>query len=315
MTSTIPPIFIVIITFGMLFVILNSLTLGLRVHVGQIIAHFFQNWQLALLTLVFNFIVIPLLVIGWVTLVDASIPAEVKLGFCIAALAAGAPFAPALTRIARADVATSGSLMIVLMVVTLVALPLAMPAAAATVDPGVTVSAWDVAWPLLFFVVPLLIGIIARLRWPDVAAQGARLFGPISLTCLIIHVALYVIAAWNEFTSAWDTGSYAAAIAVPLITIASGYVLGFILGLKDVGTRHAFDITTGQRNVSAGLIMCLIPFAAYPLASVSFLVINFIGIVILLVFSLEWGRALAKKESLADATATEERHAVTTVRA
>jgi BASS family bile acid:Na+ symporter len=313
--NAVPPIFIVIITFGLLFVILNSLTLGLSVHVGQILAHFFQNWQLALWTLVFNFIVIPLLVIAWVTLVDTSIPAEVKLGFCIAALSAGAPFAPALTRIAKGDVATSATLMMVLMVVTLIALPLAMPAAAATVYPGVNVSAWDVAWPLLFFAVPLVIGILSRLRWPDAAAQGARLFGPISLTCLIIHVALYLVAAWNEFASAWDTGSYAAAIAVPLITIASGYVLGSILRFKDAGTRHAFDITTGQRNVSAGLIMCLVPFAAYPLASVSFLAINFIGIVILLVFSLEWGRALTKKESVTDAAATREHQAVTSVRA
>lgn len=38
---------IVINSFGLLFVITNSFTLGLRLQVGRILAHFLQRWQLA----------------------------------------------------------------------------------------------------------------------------------------------------------------------------------------------------------------------------------------------------------------------------
>ena len=38
---------LVINSFGLLFVITNALGLGLRIHIGQVLAHFFQQWQLA----------------------------------------------------------------------------------------------------------------------------------------------------------------------------------------------------------------------------------------------------------------------------
>jgi BASS family bile acid:Na+ symporter len=177
--TTLTPIFVVVITFGLLFVTLNTLVLGMSLQVGQLFAHFFRNWQLALWVLVINFIVIPVLVIGFVTLVAASIPAPVKIGFCVVALAAGAPFAPIFTRIATGDVATSVNFMIVLMVLTVIVLPLTLPAVTSWIDPGIGVTAWDVAWPLLVFFLPLLIiGILVRLRWPEVAAEGVHLLGP-----------------------------------------------------------------------------------------------------------------------------------------
>jgi BASS family bile acid:Na+ symporter len=270
--TTLPPILVVVITFGLLFVTLNTLVLGMSLQVGHLFAHFFRNWQLALWVLVINFILIPVLVIGFVTWVAPSIPAQVKVGFCVVALAAGAPFAPIFTRIARGDVATSVNFMIVLMVLTVIVLPVALPGVTSSVDPGLNVSAWDIAWPLLVFFLPLLIiGILVRLRWPAVAAEGVHLLSPLAVLCLIVHVTLYIYAAWTAFADAWGTVMYFAAIAIPIIGILSGYVLVSVLRLRDVDTRHATEITTGQRNVSAGILMCLFPFGAYPLVSVSLL--------------------------------------------
>jgi hypothetical protein len=114
-------------------------------------------------------------------------------------------------------------------------------------------------------------------------------------------------AAWSVFVSAWGTATYLAAIAIP-----SGYILASILRLKDVGPRHAAEITTGQSHVSAGILMCIFPFFAYPLVSVSVLAASIIGILILLVFSMEWGRAVAQKRAVvATAEATAEERAAT----
>jgi hypothetical protein len=37
----------VITSLGLLFAILNSFTLGLRIPVGRVVGHFFRHWQLA----------------------------------------------------------------------------------------------------------------------------------------------------------------------------------------------------------------------------------------------------------------------------
>src|SRR5690349_18864102 len=76
---------VVINSLGLLFAILNSFTLGLRFRVGRTLEHFFQNWQLAVRALLVNFVVLPALVIGFAAIVPVD--ADIKIGFCIVALA------------------------------------------------------------------------------------------------------------------------------------------------------------------------------------------------------------------------------------
>src|SRR4249919_3781817 len=93
--------------FGVLFVILNSFGLGLRLPVGRLLAQVATHWKIAVWALAINFVVIPLLFIGYLLTIASSIPGEIKIGFCIAALSAGMPFAPLLARLAKADVSIS----------------------------------------------------------------------------------------------------------------------------------------------------------------------------------------------------------------
>ena len=75
--------------FGVLFVILNSFGLGLRLEVGKLLAEAFAHWKIAVWALVINFVIIPLLFIGYLLTIAESIPGEIKVGFCVAALSAG----------------------------------------------------------------------------------------------------------------------------------------------------------------------------------------------------------------------------------
>ena len=104
--------------FGVLFVILNSFGLGLRLSVGKLLAEAFAHWKIAVWALVINFVIIPLLFIGYLLTIASSIPGEIKVGFCVAALCAGMPFAPLLARLAKADVSISTTLLVVLTVAT-----------------------------------------------------------------------------------------------------------------------------------------------------------------------------------------------------
>ena len=199
---------IMITAFGLLFVIGNSLGLGLTLQIGRMLAEFFRHWRLAARVLLINFVILPGLIIGFAALVH--IPADIKIGYCIVALAAGAPFAPMLTRLAKGDVAMSTTLFVVLIVGTIVVVPLALSPTVSALVPAVPrIPIWSVAWPLLVFVLlPMAIGCVLRLRYP--AAQGGeRAIQLISLTCLLLYANVFIVSNWNSFVSAWGAGAMA----------------------------------------------------------------------------------------------------------
>lgn len=283
----------IIIAFGMLFVIANALALGMRVHIGQVLAGFVKNWRLAVLVLVINFVVLPALIIGFAALVD--IPADIKIGYCIVALAAGAPFAPLLTRLAKGDTAMSTTLFVALVVGTVIVVPLALSPLVTLVVPSVPhVPGWDVAWPLLaFLAAPLALGCVVRLRYPELAKAAAKGLQLISIAALLLYVNVFITAYWKLFEQAWGSGGYWAAFAVPIL----GILLGSLVAMRKRDTRHASVITTAQRSISGAIIVTVFN-CPQPLANVSVTIINTIGILILLVLSLEWGRASRRSAAL-----------------
>ncbi|GAA4928697.1 BASS family bile acid:Na+ symporter [Actinomycetospora succinea] len=274
----------VVNAFGLLFAILNSFTLGLRLRVGRELAQFFRQWQLAVRVLVVNFVVLPVLVIGFAAL--APMNADIKIGYCIVALAAGAPFAPALTRLARGDAGLSTALFLVMVAVTVVVVPLVLPVVAAALVPGAAhPGVWGLAWPLLtFVVVPLLLGCLLRLRYDEAVAGWARPLLIVQLASLVLYVNLFIFAFSDLFVAVWWQ-AYAAAIAVPVLGIA----FGAFITLRDRAARHASVITTAQRSITGAIVVTVFAYTQ-PMANVSVTVINTVGIVILLVLALEWRR-------------------------
>jgi bile acid:Na+ symporter, BASS family len=291
-------ILIVINSLGLLFAILNSFTLGLRIPVGRVVGHFFQHWQLAVRVLVINFVVLPALVIGFAAI--APMTPDIKIGYCIVALAAGAPFAPAITRLAKGDVAMSTALFLVMVVATVIVVPLVLPLAVSAVAPGVAhVGAWRLAWPLLAFVVaPVLLGCLVRLRYADVVAGWARPLLIVQLVALVLYVNLFIYAFSDLFKGVW-WGAYAAAFAVPVLGIA----FGSAISPRTRATRHASVITTAQRSITGAIVVTIFGYTQ-PLANVSVTVINTIGILLLLILAVEWRRAHPDEVAVASAPDT-----------
>jgi len=244
----------VIIAFGMLFVVMNSLGLGLKVEVGNILADFFRHWKLAAWVLLINFVILSGLIIGFAALVH--IPADIKIGYCIVALAAGAPFAPMLTRLAKGSVEMSTTLFLALIVGTVIVVPLALSPAVTALVPSVhRVPIWDVAWPLLLFiVVPLAVGCLVRLRYPDEAAKGERPVQLIAIVALLLYVNVFITSSLSLFANAWGSGTYLAAIVVPIL----GIVLGSLISRKNVENRRASVITTAQRSISGAIVVTIL---------------------------------------------------------
>ena len=95
----------------------------------------------------------------------------------------------------------------------------------------------------------------------------------------------------------WGTESYIAALAGPFIGLGCGYLLVSGLRVKDVGIRHATEVTTAVRNIAPMLLMMIFPFRADPLVTVSITILNTVGIVIVLLFVLMWRRAASPSDT------------------
>ena len=284
--------------FGVLFVILNSFGLGLRLSVGKLLGEAFAHWKIAVWALVVNFVVIPLLFIGYLLTIASSIPDEIKVGFCVAALCAGMPFAPLLARLAKADVSIATTLLVLLTVGTIIALPLGLPVAIDAVDAQLKTSVWDVAWPLLLFLLlPLVLGCGFRVWQPDLTTELAQWVLRVGILCLLFNLNFTLVAYWNLFEQEWGTESYIAALAGPFIGLGCGYLLVSSLRVKEVGVRHAVEATTAVRNIAPMLLMMIYPFAADPLVTVSITIINTIGITTVLLFVLVWRRAASPSDT------------------
>jgi bile acid:Na+ symporter, BASS family len=286
--------------FGVLFVVFNAFGLGLRLPVGKLLAEAFAHWKIAVWALVINFVIIPLLFIGYLLTIASSIPGEVKVGFCVAALCAGMPFAPIVARLAKANVGIATTLLVVLTVATIIALPLGLPLAIDAVDAQLktSVSVWDIAWPLLLFLLlPLALGCGFRVWWPDLAPPLERWVVRVAILGLLLNLNFTLYVYWNLFVQTWSTGSYLAALAGPFIGLGCGYLLVSILRVKDVGIRHATEITTAIRNIAPMLLMMIFPFVAYPLVTVSITILNTIGLTIVLLFVLMWRRAASPSDT------------------
>ena len=284
--------------FGVLFVILNSFGLGLRLPIGRLLAQVTTHWKIAVWALVINFVVIPLLFVGYLLTIASSIPGEIKVGFCIAALSAGMPFAPLLARLAKADASVATTLLVVLTAATIIALPLGLPLAIDAVDSTLKTTAWEIAWPLLLFLLlPVILGCGFRIWWPDLTHSLARWVVRVAILCLLFNLNFTLVAYWGQFVQTWGTASYIAAIAGPFIGLGCGYLLVSGLRIKDVGIRHATEVTTAVRNIAPMLLMMIFPFAADPMVTVSITIINTIGILTVLLFVLMWRRAASRSNA------------------
>ena len=278
--------------FGVLFVIFNTFGLGLRLQVGKLVARTFAHWKMAVWILAINFVIIPAITIGYLLTIASSIPDEVKVGFCIAALSAGMPFATIVAQLAKASASTATTLLVILTVATMIALPFGLHFAIDAVDVQLKTSVWDLAWPLLLFMLlPLVLGCGFRLWWPDLTPPLGQWIVRIAILSLLLNLNFSLFTYWHLFVQDWGTGTYIAALAGPFIGLGCGYLMVTGLRVKDVGIRHAAEITTAIRNITPMLLMMIFPFVAYPQVTVSITILNTIGLVTVLLFVLMWRRA------------------------
>ncbi|QLE40456.1 sodium:proton symporter [Nostoc sp. C052] len=227
------------------FIVATMLGTGLRLTVQQIWEPL-RNIRLIILSLVANFVLVPLFVYLLLQIVPLSEP--IKDGFIIMAIAAGPPALPKLAQIVKGNVAFSTGLMMLLMFGTIIYMPIALP----LVLQGVQVNSWDIAKPLLFLMLsPLAIGLFIKAKFAAIASNFQPIVSKISSAGLFLGLAVRLAVHFYEIITLLQTG----AILVCAVFIVFSFSVGYLLGGPGIDTQRVLGVGTAQRNFAAALLV------------------------------------------------------------
>jgi predicted Na+-dependent transporter len=238
-----------------------------------------KNTRLVVLALVVNFILVP--IVAYLITLVLPLAEPLEIGLILLATAAGAPFLPKLADAAKGNLAFSVGLMVLLMVVTIVYLPIVLPLLLG----GIQVSPWEIAQSLIvMMLLPLAIGLFINARYEGTAAKIQPTFGQASNIALLVLTVLGLVLNFQDMIGLVGSWGILAGI---IFIIASG-VIGYLLGGSDNSIKNVMALGSGQRNISAALVVAGQNFG---IDVVTYLmVIAVIGLVILMPLAGELGK-------------------------
>ena len=289
------PLLLVIVTLGLTFVVLASLGQGFSIAL-PVKQGGGSRTQSNVMLLIANFIAMPALLIGLASLIHFN--PQVKMAIIVLAITAGAPFIPWLVARGKGDIAYGALASVGLMLVTLVVVPFALPPLLRLLDTGASTDTWTVAWPLLLFILlPLVIGVICRARYPHFVAGVAPYLGPISITFLVVHISLYIGYSWSDFLSLAGDAQLAFALVFPLAGLLIGYLLSPPYVLSPIpaadpqrATKVVSAVAVAQQNTGVVICCAIVPLGKYLVAGDYILLAAMVTIVVVLVCMLEVGK-------------------------
>ncbi|RBP38058.1 BASS family bile acid:Na+ symporter [Roseimicrobium gellanilyticum] len=203
------------------FLICSMAGIGMRLELRALLEPL-RVPSLVIPALMLNFMLAPLLAWG----IAAVIPLRPghAAGLLLLGVAAGAPFLPKLAELAHQPLIPAAALMVMLTVGTVLFMPVVLP----WMIPGFHAHSWMIAQPmLLLLLLPLGMGMIARVLFPRVAAACAPVFGRIGSISLVLLFVLLVVLNVSGLLAVIGTGAIAAAMLHTTgLFIVSWLVLG-----------------------------------------------------------------------------------------
>jgi BASS family bile acid:Na+ symporter len=279
--SQLDPFLIAIGTLGVLvFIITSMLGMGLSLTIPEIMAPL-RNTRIVLLSIIANFIIVPILTLLIVRVIPLS--EGLQIGLILAGFAAGAPFLPKLVQVAKGDTAFTAGLMVLLMVITIAYMPIVLP----FVLTGVQVSPWDVAKSLIFLMlIPFAIALFIRARYEETAIGLVHTTSMATNLALVVVLIGYFVAYFSEIIGVIGTGGIISAI----LLIVSATIVGFLAGGKSMDTKKVLALGTGTRNFGAAFAVATSNFQSNPEVTIEILVLTLIGLPVLMLIAGEFGK-------------------------
>ena len=233
--------------------------IGLRVTFAELI-EIGRSFRLVTRAAVANYLLVPTLAVALLILFEAD--PMVAAGFLVLAACPGAPFGPPFAGIARANVPEAVGLMVILAGSSAIVSPLLLTAllpwlaggAAARIDLVGMVGAL-----LITQLLPLLLGLLLRHRWPQFAE---RLISPLELASKILNLSMAALILASQFQMLTDIR--VRGFAGMLMLLAGSLVIGWLVGGPGRDSRRTMALTTSLRNVGVGLVIVTGNFAGTP---------------------------------------------------
>jgi BASS family bile acid:Na+ symporter len=271
------------------FVVSSMLVTGASLTLAQIV-HPLRNVRLVAVTLLANFILMPLaaLILAKALWLDDAF----GVGLLLLGCAAGAPFLPKLAQLAKGDLAFAVGAMVLLTVLSIGYLPLVLP----LLLPGASVDPSRIALSLVvLMLVPLGAGLVGRARYPGLATRASPALAMISNVSLVALLALISVVNFDNVLQLFGTRG----IFAGLLFIVVGFAVGWLLGGPKDATRRVLALGTSSRNFAAALIVANQSFSD-PKASVMIIVVAIAGFAILLPLSRKFShREVARSDRTA----------------
>jgi len=253
------------------FVVSSMMAMGVAFTVRQIIDAL-RDVRLVLLALLANFVAMPLGALALDKMLGLDEPLGV--GLLLLGVAAGAPFLPKLTELAKGNLPFAVGIMVLLAIGTVGYLPLVLP----LLLPGVTVNSAKIAgWLFLLTLLPFATGLALKARYEEVAARVKPLLDWVSNATLVPMVLLLAVANIDKILHVFGTRGILAGV----LLIALGFGIGWMLGGPDLDTRRALALGTGQRNIAAALLVASESFSD-PSVVIMVIVVTIVGLVTLM---------------------------------
>jgi BASS family bile acid:Na+ symporter len=263
----------------LVFVLSSMLAMGFGLTVGEIIAPL-RDIRRVVMSVLANFLLVPLIALALAALLRLDEPLGV--GLLLLGSAAGAPFLPKLTQLAKGNLALAVGLMVLLMVVTVGYLPLVLPLLLS----GVSVNSAKIARSLfLLMLLPLAVALAFKARFATAAARTRPILDRISNLSLILFVLLLVTVNFNNVLAVFGTRG----ILAGLLFIAISFGIGWFLGGPDIDARRVLALGTAQRNIAAAIVVGSQSFTD-PKVVVMVVVVAIVGLLILMPVSRMLGK-------------------------
>ena len=256
------------------FVLSSMLSMGLGLTLGEI-ATPLRSVRRVVMSLLANFVLVPLVALGLAALLRLDEPFGV--GLLLLGSAAGAPFLPKLTQLAKGNLAFAVGLMVLLMVITVGFLPLVLPLLLS----GVSVDSAKIARSLfLLMLLPLAAALVVKARFPFAAARTRPILDRISNLSLILFTLLLITVNVNNVLAVFGTR----AILAGMLFIIISFGIGWLLGGPEPDARRVLALGTAQRNIAAAIVVAAQSFED-PKVVVMVIVVAIVGLLILMPLS------------------------------
>ena len=253
------------------FVVSSMMAMGAGFTVRQIIDAL-RDVRLVLLALLANFVAMPLSALALDKIFQLDEPLGV--GLLLLGTAAGAPFLPTLTELAKGNLPFAVGIMVLLSVGTVGYVPLVLP----LLLPGVAVNSAKIAgWLFLLTLLPLAAGLFLRARREELAMRVKPVLDCVSNVSLVPTVLLLAVANIDKILLVFGTRG----ILAGFLLVALGFGIGWMVGGPGSDTRRALALGTGQRNIADAFVVASESFSD-PSVVIMVIVVTIMGLVTLM---------------------------------